>query len=87
MLNPILHRTILIQILKKIYSSPILGPNLGFKGGTAAMLFYGLPRFSVDLDFDLLNPDLEDKILVEMPKMLQKLGDVREAAKKKYTLL
>lgn len=85
MLNPILHRNVLIQILKKIYSHPILGPNLGFKGGTAAMLFYGLPRFSVDLDFDLLNPDLEDKILVEIPKILQKLGDVHELVKVKIS--
>ena len=27
---------------------------MGFKGGTAAMLFYDLPRFSVDLNFDLV---------------------------------
>lgn len=87
MLNPIRHRNVLIQILRKIYSNPVLGPNLGFKGGTAAMLFYGLPRFSVDLDFDLLNPGLEEKILTEMPKTLQKLGDVNEAVKKNYTLL
>lgn len=30
---------------------------LGFKGGTAALLFYGLPRLSVDLDFDLIKPE------------------------------
>ena len=87
MLNPTLHRTILIQILKRVYSHPLFGPNLGFKGGTAAMLFYGLPRFSVDLDFDLLNPDLEDKILSDLPKILQKHGEVQEATKKTHTLL
>ncbi|MDP1743685.1 MAG: nucleotidyl transferase AbiEii/AbiGii toxin family protein [Candidatus Amesbacteria bacterium] len=87
MLNPILHRNILIQILKSVYSNSTLGPILGFKGGTAAMMFYELPRFSVDLDFDLLNSKLEDKIMAEMPKLLQKFGDVQVALKKKYTLL
>ena len=28
-----------------------------FYGGTCLRIFYGLPRFSVDLDFSLLRPD------------------------------
>ncbi len=51
------HRTILFQILKDIYSDSEISPYLGFKGGTAAVMFYGLKRFSVDLDFDLLDPE------------------------------
>ena len=47
------HKTILFQILKDIYSNTAISPYLGFKGGTAALMFYGLDRFSVDLDFDL----------------------------------
>jgi predicted nucleotidyltransferase component of viral defense system len=35
-----------------LYSSRY-GHLLGFKGGTALYFFYGLPRFSVDCDFDL----------------------------------
>ncbi len=49
-----LHRTLMIKILKKIYQNPLLQTNLGFKGGTALYLFYKLPRFSTDLDFDLI---------------------------------
>ena len=49
------HGNILLMILKDIYSDTTLAPFLGFKGGTAAMLFYGLDRNSVDLDFDLLD--------------------------------
>jgi predicted nucleotidyltransferase component of viral defense system len=45
------HKMYLIQILMDVYSDRELAVNMGFKGGTAAMLFYGLPRFSVDLDF------------------------------------
>ncbi len=48
-----LHKTNLTNILIDIYKNSILSPVLGFKGGTSAMLFYHLPRFSVDLDFDL----------------------------------
>ena len=86
MLNKPLHKKVLIQILKSIYSDSTLGPALGFKGGTAAFMFYNLPRFSVDLNFDLLNGDKEDLILSKMPKILGKFGSVKEAVKKRFTL-
>jgi hypothetical protein len=40
------HRYYLVQILKDIYSDRELANSLGFKGGTALMFFYDLPRFS-----------------------------------------
>ena len=49
-LSIIPHKNVLIRILKDIFTDPTIGPVLGFKGGTAAYLFYGLNRFSVDLD-------------------------------------
>ena len=49
------HKFFLFQILKEIYEDKELSGILGFKGGTALMFFYDLPRFSVDLDFNLLN--------------------------------
>ena len=55
MLNTKEHKNILVRIVKDIYTDNTLGPLLGFKGGTAAMLLYELDRFSVDLDFDLLD--------------------------------
>lgn len=48
------HKTNLTNILIDIYKDRTLTHLLGFKGGTAAMLFHNLPRFSVDLDFDLI---------------------------------
>ena len=55
------HKNISIQILKDIYADTSISSFLGFKGGTAAYLFYDLPRFSVDLDFDYVGSkkDLE----------------------------
>ena len=39
------HKQILMGLLKDIYLTPYLGSRLGFKGVTAAMLFYELPRW------------------------------------------
>lgn len=55
-----LHKTNLTNILIDIYKNSFLSPLLGFKGGTAALLFYNLPRFSVDLDFDLISEIKKD---------------------------
>jgi predicted nucleotidyltransferase component of viral defense system len=80
------HKNILIHILKDIYTNAEIGPILGFKGGTAAYLFYGLSRFSVDLDFDLLDPTKEDQIFEEVKNILQEYGLVTEARKKRFSI-
>lgn len=80
------HRTILLQILKEIYTDTSLGPILGFKGGTAAHFFYDLKRFSVDLDFDVLDLQKEDFVFEKIEKILSEFGEVREKFKKRFTL-
>lgn len=80
------HKNILIHILKDIYTDVDLGPALGFKGGTAAYLFYELSRFSVDLDFDLLNAQKEDLVFEKVKNILQKYGEVKQARKKRFSL-
>ena len=77
------HKTILFQILKDIYSDISLSQCLGFKGGTAAFYFYGLNRFSVDLDFDLLDETRDDEIFEKVSKILQKHGVIKESFKKR----
>jgi predicted nucleotidyltransferase component of viral defense system len=79
------HRDILIHVLKDIYTNLEIGPFLGFKGGTAAYLFYDLCRFSVDLDFDLLDEKEEDRIFESVQKILEKYGSVKEARKKRFS--
>ncbi len=86
MVNIELHRANLIDILREIYSDTILRNILGFKGGTAAMLFYGLPRMSVDLDFDLLDPSKKEEVFQRLKKILPKFGEIIEAGDKRYTL-
>lgn len=80
------HRQALVDILKVIYSDTLLRNALGFKGGTAAMLFYGLPRFSVDLDFDLLDPAKKEEVFQRLKELLPKFGNLTQARDKYYTL-
>ena len=80
------HRTILLQILKDIYTDTSLGPLLGFKGGTATYLFHELGRFSVDLDFDLLDESKEDFVFEKIEEILKEYGEIKEKDKKRYTL-
>lgn len=86
MLNYNTHKTILLQILKEIYTDTTLGPLLGFKGGTAAYLFYKLGRFSVDLDFDLLNETKENEIYQKIENILKSFGTIKDHYKKRHTL-
>lgn len=80
------HKTILLQILKDIYSDTTISPFLGFKGGTAAYLFYDLDRFSVDLDFDLLDETKEEIVFSGIEKIIKNYGKIKEARKKRFNL-
>lgn len=86
MLDATKHKTALMRILRDIYSQPGLGPVLGFKGGTAASLFYNLPRLSVDLDFDLLDSDKQAIVFAKITGLLGKYGKIIDARNKRYTL-
>ncbi|MFH1253548.1 MAG: nucleotidyl transferase AbiEii/AbiGii toxin family protein [Candidatus Uhrbacteria bacterium] len=87
MLDAATHKKVLLQILADIYANKEIGPFLGFKGGTAAYLFYGLDRFSVDLDFDLLDKSKEEVVFSAVEKIIKKYGLIKEAAKKKSGFL
>lgn len=80
------HKTILFQILKDIYSDTSIAPFLGFKGGTAALMFYGLDRFSVDLDFDLLDESKEEYVFEKVIEIVKKYGTLKESFKKRFNL-
>ena len=86
-LDPTIHKDILIKILKDIYTDGTLAPVLGFKGGTAVYLFHHLNRFSVDLDFDLLDSERADHVFEQVKKILENYGAVKQAEKKRFNLL
>jgi len=81
------HKFYLVSVLKDIYADTELATALGFKGGTAHMLFYNLPRFSVDLDFNLLAPDKSDEVYKKIRKLFHNYGEIRDEAKKHFGLL
>ena len=77
------------QILRDIYTDTTIAPLLGFKGGTCAYFFYGLPRFSVDLDFDLLSivdDGVQKNILSKITAILEKYGKVKDSHIKQFTI-
>jgi predicted nucleotidyltransferase component of viral defense system len=78
------HKFFMVQILKDIYTDIELSNWLGFKGGTALMFFFDLPRFSIDLDFNLLNIGSEDVVYRKIRKILLKYGTIFDEAKKFY---
>ena len=86
-LNVSIHKNILLQILKDIYSDTAIAPVLGFKGGTAAFMFHGLSRFSVDLDFDLLDDAQEENVFVKIEQIAKKYGTIKESRRKKFNIL
>jgi predicted nucleotidyltransferase component of viral defense system len=87
MLDPTIHKRVLLQILKAIFSDFDIGPIVGFKGGTAAFLFYDLDRFSVDLDFDLLVLERELEVFEKMISILKRFGELKRVDRKRFSLV
>lgn len=89
MLNQKTHNFEMINILLKLYKATEVASVLGFKGGTAAYLFYDLPRFSVDLDFDLLkklDKKARDGLVKKINEMFEKDYVIKDQSDKRFTL-
>ncbi len=81
------HDETMHRVLIDIYTDPELAINLIFKGGTACYLFYQLPRFSVDLDFDLLQPEKKELVFNKIQKIAARYGKITDAWIKRNTIL
>lgn len=88
MLNKTQYSQIMTNVLKDIYTDIEISSLLGFKGGTAAYYFYNLPRFSVDLDFDLLKISSESKEIVfaKIENIIKKYGTIKDSRIKRWTI-
>ena len=69
-----IHKSYLNRILIEIIDNPILSQKLAFKGGTCASMLGFLDRFSVDLDFDLLQKTDNLVIRKEFRNIFSHLG-------------
>lgn len=76
------------RILQDMYADASIASLLGFKGGTCVYFFYGLTRFSVDLDFDLFVTDEKSQQFVseKVRVLLEKYGDIKDRCIKRYTI-
>lgn len=76
------------RILRDMYSDTSISSLIGFKGGTCAYFFYSLPRFSVDLDFDLLSADgaAQKFVYEKIGGILAKYGEVKDNYIKRNTI-
>lgn len=81
------HKNILLQILKDIFTDTSLSPYLGFKGGTAALMFYGLNRNSVDIDLDLLDDEKTQEVFDKIQKIASAYGKITDARIKRFNLI
>jgi predicted nucleotidyltransferase component of viral defense system len=70
------------QILSLIFKDKDLCNVVGFKGGTALMFFHNLPRFSTDLDFNLLDVSKQDVVYNKVRQVLLRFGTIDDEAKK-----
>jgi len=68
------HRAWLLRLLSAIADDRVLMEHLRFKGGTCAALRDLLDRFSVDLDFDLLDEKKIDMVREHLEQIFKDLG-------------
>lgn len=82
------HQLIMGRVLRDIYTDVTISSLLGFKGGTCAYFFYNLPRFSVDLDFDLLvvNEENQKNVFEKIITILSKYGKIKDKCIKRFTV-
>ena len=81
------HKIILSKILIDIYQDGYLSWILWFKWWTCAMLFYALPRMSIDLDFDLLSEDSDlDLVIDKISAILSKYWAILDQKNRFYTI-
>jgi predicted nucleotidyltransferase component of viral defense system len=79
----VLHRVWLFRLLTEIVDNRILSQALIFKGGTCATMLGFLDRFSVDLDFDLVDPKNEQLVRRELHEIFENLGlSIKDESKK-----
>jgi len=80
------HKIHLSNILLRVYKDSLLSSSLAFKGGTAAMMFYQLPRFSVDLDFDLVGIADPTKVAKRVNRLVADTFEVVDQSAMYHTL-
>lgn len=78
---------VIIEVVQALAKSQA-GAQIAFKGGTALRLFYDLPRFSEDVNYDFLCGISVDKLLTIIKDVFKKKKwEITDAAVKYHTVL
>jgi predicted nucleotidyltransferase component of viral defense system len=70
----IIHKSTLHRLLMEIVDRPLMAQSLAFKGGSCAAMLGYLDRFSVDLDFDVLEGADEAELRKIFHQVFEQLG-------------
>jgi predicted nucleotidyltransferase component of viral defense system len=70
----IIHKSYLHRLLMEIVDQPLMAQRLAFKGGSCAAMLGYLDRFSVDLDFDVLEGADEAELRKIFHQVFEQLG-------------
>jgi predicted nucleotidyltransferase component of viral defense system len=70
----IIHKSYLHRLLMEIVDQPLMAQRLAFKGGSCAAMLGYLDRFSVDLDFDVLEGADETELRKIFRQVFEQLG-------------
>jgi len=77
----------IIEVVQALAKS-VAGSHLAFKGGTALKLFYGLPRYSEDIDYDFLGKISPQRMMDILKSLVaKKKWEVTDDAVKYNTIL
>jgi predicted nucleotidyltransferase component of viral defense system len=82
MINKQQHEIVLRRLLFDLFSHPQLCSQIALKGGTCLYLFHGLDRFSTDLDFNLLESNLDAELITQV---LEKYLIIKDYEQKRNT--
>jgi hypothetical protein len=78
------HKYFMFRILSDIFKDDSLSRILAFKGGTSLMFFHSLPRFSVDLDFNILDVSQTEKVYDRVRRIALKYGGIADEQMKHF---
>ena len=86
-MDTVKQKIFMLQLLKDIFSDALLASVLAIKGASAAMFFYNLPRFSYNLDFNLLDSAKEAQVYGKLRKIVRKYDKSHEETIQPYGIV
>ena len=78
------HKYYMFKVLTDIFADHELNKILAFKGGTSLMFFHRLPRFSVDLDFNIIDVAKKNTAYQKVRDIVLRYGSIADENMKHF---